>query len=69
MSVNEEKERNAQKAFYEKIEAEMGEKRSEKLSFWMKVSMVYNPIFALTFVVVYWIIGLRHALSGPDKLK
>ena len=61
MSVNEEKERNAQKAFYDKIEAEMGEKRSKKLAFWMKVSMVYNPIFALTFVVVYWIIGLRHA--------
>ena len=61
VSVNEKVELDAQKAFYEKIESEMGRKRSQKLRFWQNVSLVYAPIFALSFMAVYWIAGLRHA--------
>ena len=35
--------------------------RNKKLVFWNKISLVYNPIMFLTFVVVYWVVGLRHA--------
>ena len=61
VSVNEKVELDAQKAFYEKIESEMGRKRRQKLMFWQNVSLVYAPIFSLGFMTVYWIAGLRHA--------
>ena len=61
VSVNEEKELKAQKAFYDAIESEMDEKKGRKLAFWKKVSLVYNPLFALIFVAVYWTVGLKHA--------
>ena len=61
VSVNEEVERNAQKAFYEKIESEMSQKKAKKLAFWKRVSLVYNPIIALGCFVIYWTMGLRHA--------
>ena len=61
VSVNEKLELEAQKAFYEKIESEMGRKRSKKLKFWQNVSLVYAPLFALVFMALYWIAGLKHA--------
>ena len=61
VSVNEKVELDAQKAFYEKIEKEMGMKRSKKLIFWQNVSLVYAPLFALGFMTIYWIAGLKHA--------
>ena len=61
MSVNEEEELRAQKAFYDKIEQEMGRKLAKKLAFWRKVSLVHMPIFALAFAITYWIAGLKHA--------
>ena len=61
VSVNEQEEMKAQKAFYDKIEQDMGEQRSKKLAFWKKVSLTYIPYSALTFVVVYWFVGLRHS--------
>ena len=61
VSVNEKVELEAQKAFYEKLEAEMGQKISKKLKFWQNVSLVYAPLFALGFMTVYWIAGLKHA--------
>ena len=61
MSVNEKEELEAQKKFYEKIEKEMTVKRSKKLEFWRKVSLLYLPFLALSFVLIYWILGLRHA--------
>ena len=61
VSVNEKVELDAQKTFYEKIEAEMGRKRSKKLQFWQNVSLMYAPLFALVFMAVYWIAGLKHA--------
>ena len=36
-------------------------KREDKLNFWKKFSLVYNPIIVVTFALVYWLIGLRHA--------
>ena len=61
VSVNEKVELNAQKDFYEKVELEMGMKKSKKLKFWQNVSLVYAPFFALAFMTVYWVAGLRHA--------
>ena len=59
--MNEKEELRAQKAFYDKIESEMGRKKSQRLHFWQKVSLVYAPAFALVFVAVYWFAGLKHA--------
>ena len=61
VSVNEKVELEAQKAFYEKLEAEMGRKISKKLKFWQNISLVYAPLFALGSMTVYWIAGLKHA--------
>ena len=59
--MNEEEELRAQKAFYDKIEQEMGKKLTEKMEFWQKVSLVYMPAVALIFAAVYWMAGLSHA--------
>ena len=61
VSVNEKVELDALKAFYEKIEQEMGMKRYKKLIFWQNVSLVYAPLFAIGFMTIYWIAGLKHA--------
>ena len=61
VSVNEKEEMQAQKAFYDKIEQEMGKKLAKRLAFWQRVSLMYMPAFALTFVAVYWVAGLKHA--------
>ena len=61
LSVNEKVEMEAQRTFYNKIESEMGSKRSRRLRFWQNVSLVYLPLFALGFMTVYWFAGLRHA--------
>ena len=36
-------------------------KKQKNLAFWQRVSLFYNPIIALTFVFIYWIVGLKHA--------
>ena len=61
VSTNEESEMKAQKEFYAQIEAQMGSQRAKRLAFWKRVSIVYNPMIALSFVAVYWIVGLKHA--------
>ena len=61
VSTNAAVERRAQKEFYEQAEEKMSKKKADRLKFWRKVSLVYNPVIALTFVAVYWIAGLRHA--------
>ena len=61
VSVNEKVELDAQKAFYDKIEKEMGMKKAKKLKFWQNVSLIYAPLFALGFMTVYWVAGLKHA--------
>ena len=61
VSVNEKRELEAQKQFYDNIAAEMGQKRSRQLNFWQRVNLVYAPILALGFVLLYWGAGLKHA--------
>ena len=61
ISVDEQEEMKAQKAFYDKIEQEMSKKLTKRLKFWQKVSLVYMPVFALTFASVFWLAGLQHA--------
>ena len=61
VSINEEEELKAQKQFYDNIEAKMKIEKKKRLAFMRRVSLVYNPIMAVVFVVVYWFMGLRHA--------
>ena len=61
ISVNEQEEMKAQKAFYDKVEQEMSKKLTKRLKFWQKVSLVYMPVFALAFASVFWLAGLQHA--------
>ena len=61
VSINEREEKESQRLFYNKIEAEMSRKRIRRLQFWRNVSILYSPIFVLTFMIIYWIAGLRHA--------
>ena len=48
--AKEEKERQAEK-----------ERKIRIKGFCQRMSLVYNPSLALTFVAVYWVIGLRNA--------
>ena len=61
MSVNEKVEIEAQKAYYDKIESEMGQAKARRLQFWQKITRIYTPLFALIFAAVYWVAGLKHA--------
>ena len=61
VSVNEQEELAAQKQFYDNLRQQRGKTRVERLALMRKVSVVYNPLVALTFVAVYWLAGLRHA--------
>ena len=61
ISINEREERDAQRAFYDRIEADMSQRNIEKLKFWYRVNTRYAPIGVLTFMSVYWIAGLIHA--------
>ena len=60
-SINEREEKDAQKAFYNKIETDMSNKRMKRLKFWKRVSRIHAPGFVLAFMTVYWISGLKHA--------
>ena len=61
VSVNEKEELDAQREFYKKIEMEMGKKRSKQLERIMRVNLVYLPLMALTFAVLFWVVGLKNA--------
>ena len=37
------------------------DKNKKKQQFYKKMALVYNPSAALTFVVIYWAIGLKNA--------
>ena len=39
----------------------MARKRAKKLAFLRKFSLFYNPIFIITFALIYWSAGLKHA--------
>ena len=61
LSVNEKVEMEAQKAFYDKVNSEIGKARAKKLQFWQNMTKIYTPGFALLFVAFYWFAGLKHA--------
>ena len=61
LSVNEKVEIEAQKAFYDKVHSEMGKEKAKRLQFWQNMTKIYTPIFALMFVAIYWLAGLKHA--------
>ena len=61
VSVNEKVELEAQKEFYRKIELEMGKKRSKQLEHMRRVNIIYLPLMAISFVVIFWFVGLKNA--------
>ena len=61
VSVNEKEELDAQRAFYAKIGKEMSEKRTRKLQRLRRINLVYLPFTCLTFVAIFWLLGLRQA--------
>ena len=61
LSVNEKVEIEAQKAFYDKVNSEMEKSKAKRLQFWQNITKIYTPSFALIFVTIYWLAGLKHA--------
>ena len=61
MSVNEKEELEAQRDFYRKIEMEMGKKRTKMLEKLRRINLVYLPLMALTFAIIFWFVGLKNA--------
>ena len=62
ISRNEETQVTALKNHYAKIEKEKRtEKNERRIKMCMRFAHFYNPIAALTFVSVYWILGLKEA--------
>ena len=61
VSVNERVELEAQKEFYEKIEMEMDRGKARRLENIRKVNLVYLPLMALMFAILFWFVGLRNA--------
>ena len=61
VSVNERVELEAQKEFYEKIEMDMDRGKARRLENIRKVNLVYLPLMALMFAILFWFVGLRNA--------
>ena len=62
VSRNEETQVTALKNHYANLEKEERSKRNlRRLTLCMRFAHVYNPIAALSFVSIYWILGLRQA--------
>ena len=62
ISRNEETKVTALKIHYANLEKEKRSKRNlRRLALCMKFAHVYNPIAALSFIAIYWILGLRQA--------
>ena len=59
--MNEKEELEAQKAFYEKIQTDMGEKRKRKLDILRRINILYLPLMAMAFAVTFWFVGLKNA--------
>ena len=59
---NEETQVNALKKHYAELEKEKRTQRNaRRMKLCMRFAHVYNPIAALIFVSVYWILGLKEA--------
>ena len=62
ISRNEETQVNALKKHYAELEKEKRtQKNARRMKLCMRFAHVYNPIAALIFVSVYWILGLKEA--------
>ena len=61
LSVNEREELEAQKEFYNRINMEMGKERTSKLELVKRVNLIYLPVMALSFVAIFWFVGLKNA--------
>ena len=49
------------RALYQGYADNTQSKNKKKQQFCKRVAHVYNPMAALTFVVIYWAIGLKNA--------
>ena len=61
VSVNEKVELGAQKVFYNKIEREMGNRTMKQLETLRRINIIYLPFMALSFAVIFWLVGLKNA--------
>ena len=61
VSINEKEELEAQKQLYMAIEMKMSAERARKLEKLRKINLIYLPLLALIFVVIFWIVGLKNA--------
>ena len=61
VSINEKEISEAQKKLYKKKERESEAERTRKLEKLKKINLIYLPLMALTFVLIFWIVGLRYA--------
>merc|ERR1711862_682536 len=60
ISTNEKIQQKALQDHYERIAMKRKLKCEKKLALCKKFAIYYNPIIALTFIGLYWGIGLRH---------
>ena len=60
VSINDKEELEAQKQLNKIIEMESAE-RARKLEMLRKINLIFLPVLALTFVLIFWIVGLRNA--------
>ena len=58
ISRDEQVQQRALKEFYENEEEIMMKKKSQRLEWCLKFTHVYNPLLALSFVTIYWTVGL-----------
>ena len=61
VSINEKEELEAQKQLCMKLEMKMSAERAKKLEKLRKINLIYLPLLALIFVVIFWIVGLKNA--------
>ena len=61
VSVDEKVELEAQKEFYNKIEREMGNRTMKQLETLRRINIIYLPFMALSFAVIFWLVGLKNA--------
>ena len=58
ISRHEQVQQRALKEFYENEEEIVMKKKSQRLEWCLKFTHVYNPLLALSFVTIYWTVGL-----------
>ena len=61
VSVDEKVELEAQKEFYNKVEKEMGKRTMKQLETLRRINIIYLPFMALSFAVIFWLVGLKNA--------